>query len=123
MKMANNLLLGILMEGIAETINFGRLGGLSLETLLEVVLTGPLACPLFEMKADMMREMDYPATFSLKHMTKDLKFMVDTAYETGAPIPAGLMMLHLYRTGVARQWGELDFAAIMKILESMNVDG
>ena len=42
MKMCINLLLGVMMEGFAEVLNFGRLGGLDLETMLETaLLRGP----------------------------------------------------------------------------------
>jgi 3-hydroxyisobutyrate dehydrogenase-like beta-hydroxyacid dehydrogenase len=64
---------------------------------------------------------NFPANFPLKHMTKDLKFLVDAAYDLGAPVPVGQMLLHLYRIGVAQGWGDLDFAAIMKVLDHLDV--
>ncbi len=119
MKMTINLLLGIMMAGLAEALNFGRLGGLSLDTMLEVVFSGPLNCGLFQMKAGMLKENDFPPNFPLKHMTKDLKFVVDTAYETGAPAPLGHLLLHLYRLSVSHNLGDQDFAAIAKALEGL----
>lgn len=119
MKMAVNLLLGLIMEGLAEMLNFGRQGGLDLETLLDTIFSGPLNCGLFQMKADMFRQHDFSVSFPLKHMTKDLKFIVDTAYETGAPLPVGHLLLHLYRLGVSRGLGDLDFAAVSRVLEEM----
>ena len=35
MKMFINLLLAVMMEGFAEALNFGRLGGLDLDAMLE----------------------------------------------------------------------------------------
>lgn len=120
MKMANNLLLAAMLEGLAETLNFGKMGGLSLEDMLEVILTGPLSAPIFQMKAGMLKESNYPVNFPLKHMTKDLKFLLDTACEVGAPVPAGQILLHLYRVGVGQGWGDLDVAAIAKVLEYLS---
>jgi 3-hydroxyisobutyrate dehydrogenase-like beta-hydroxyacid dehydrogenase len=120
MKMAINLLLGIMMEGFAEVLNFARMGGLTINAMLDVIHSGPLNCGLYQVKAPMVQEKDFPPSFPLKHMTKDLRFVADTAFDTGAPVPAGLMMLHLYRLGVGRQWGDLDFAAISKLLEQMS---
>lgn len=117
MKMANNLLLGAMMEGLCEALNFGKLGGLETDSMLEALLTGPLNCPLFQMKSGGLKSGDYSPNFPLKHMTKDLKFLVDTAYETGAAIPAGHLLLHLFRTGVGQHWGDLDVSAIAKVLE------
>jgi 3-hydroxyisobutyrate dehydrogenase-like beta-hydroxyacid dehydrogenase len=53
-------------------------------------------------------------------MTKDAKFIVDTAFELGAPAPAAQTLLHLYRTGVAQGWGDEDMSAIAKVLEHLN---
>jgi 3-hydroxyisobutyrate dehydrogenase-like beta-hydroxyacid dehydrogenase len=71
------------------------------------------------MKADMLKTGDFPVNFPLKHMTKDLKFIIDTAYDLGAPVPAGHAILQLYRQGVARGWGDLDFAGVAKVLQSL----
>lgn len=120
MKMFINLLLGIMMEGFAEAINFGRLGGLDLEGMLETVFSSAMNAPMFQVKAVNFREKNYPAAFPLKHLTKDAKFVVDTAYETGAPVPAGQMLLHLYRLGVAKGWGDEDISAIAKVLEHLS---
>jgi len=117
MKMAANLMLGILAEGLAEAFHFALKGGLSTEAFLDVVLSGPLACPLFAMKASMLEENDFPASFPLKHMTKDLELMLDTAYETGAAVPAGQTQLHLYKTAVNRGWGDHDFAAVSRVIQ------
>jgi 3-hydroxyisobutyrate dehydrogenase-like beta-hydroxyacid dehydrogenase len=120
MKMFINLLLGLMMEGFTEVLNFGHLGGLSLEGMLDTVFSGPLNCALFQMKAANLQNKTYPTAFPLKHMTKDAKFVVDTAFELGAPVPAGQMLLHLYRTGMAQGWGDEDISAIAKVLEHLS---
>ncbi|MFO8032614.1 MAG: NAD(P)-dependent oxidoreductase [Desulfohalobiaceae bacterium] len=120
MKMAINLLLGVMMEGLTEMINFGRQGGLSLESMLEVVQSGPLNCGLYNLKEPMLRDDEYPTQFPLKHMTKDLKFVADTAYEQGANVPAAQAALQLYRTAWGQDHGDLDFAAVIKALELGN---
>jgi 3-hydroxyisobutyrate dehydrogenase-like beta-hydroxyacid dehydrogenase len=120
MKMFINLLLGVMMEGFAEALNFGRLGGLNLEAMLEVVASGAMNAPMFQVKAANFRDRNYPAAFPLKHLAKDAKFVLDTAFETGAPVPAGQMLLHLYRIGVAEGWGDEDISAIMKVMEHLS---
>ncbi|MFP5213274.1 MAG: NAD(P)-dependent oxidoreductase [Acidobacteriota bacterium] len=119
-KMANNLLLGLMLSGFCETMNFGLKGGLDMETLFDIVLSGPLNAPIFQMKTGMVKNDEYPANFPLKHMRKDLKFLVDTACETGSPIPLGLTLLHLYTLGVEHKCGDMDVAAIMKVMRHLN---
>jgi 3-hydroxyisobutyrate dehydrogenase-like beta-hydroxyacid dehydrogenase len=120
MKMFINLLLGLMMEGFAEALNFGRLGGLDLEAMLDTTYSGAMNAPMFQVKAANLRDKNYPAAFPLKHLAKDAKFVVDTAYQLGAPVPAGQMLLHLYRTGVAQGWGDEDISAIARVLEHLS---
>ncbi len=117
MKMFINLLLGLMMTGFSEALNFGRLGGLELEAMLETVFSGAMNAPMFQIKSPNFRDRNHPAAFPLKHLTKDAKFILDTAYELGAPVPGGQMLLHLYRVGVAQGWGDEDISAIIKVLE------
>lgn len=120
MKMCINLLLGVMMEGLAEIFNLGRLGGLREEAILETVLAGAMNSPMFQVKAPYLLQREYPVAFPLKHLAKDLKFLVDTAYELKAPVPAGQGLLHLFQVGVARGWGDEDISAIARVLEQMN---
>lgn len=119
MKMTINLLLGLMMAGFSEALHYGLTGGLTLEAILDVVLSGPLSCGLYQIKSQMIQADDFPPQFPLKHMTKDAKFIVDTAYDTGAPAPLGHLLLHLYRLGVSKGLGDLDFAAIAQVLKSL----
>lgn len=118
MKMTINLLLGLMMAGLAEAVAFGKAGGLTPEAVLEVVHAGPLSCGLFQLKTEMLTQGVFPAQFPLKHMTKDAKFIVDTAFETGAGAPLGHLLLHLYRRGLSLGLGDEDFAAIYRVLEA-----
>jgi 3-hydroxyisobutyrate dehydrogenase-like beta-hydroxyacid dehydrogenase len=120
MKMFINLLLGLMMEGFAEALNFGKMGGLDMEAMLDTVFSGPLNCALFQMKAPLLKAKDYPAAFPLKHMTKDAHFVLDTADELGAAAPVSQMLSHLYRVGVCQGWGDLDISAIANVLEHLS---
>lgn len=119
MKMAINLLLGIMMEGVSEMMRLGAAGGLSAETMLDVVLSGPLQCPFFNMKSELLKSEVFSPQFPLKHMTKDLKAIVDTAHDVGVPAPVAHTLLPLYRAGIRKGWGEADFAAIFDVLKSL----
>jgi len=120
MKMANNLLLGLMIEGLAETMLFGEAAGLSQEALIEVITNGPLNSPIFQMKIPPLKTGRFDPSFPLKHATKDLRFLMETASEMGIMLPAGQTMLSLFSIGVAKKWGDLDISAILKVLESIN---
>jgi len=119
MKMAVNLLLANMMSGLAEMLTFGKAGGLSDKTMLEVVLGGPMGCDLFRIKEPLLRQRTFLAQFPLKHMAKDLKFVTDTACALRCPAPTAFQNLQLYNQGMSKGMGELDFCAVMQVLEAM----
>lgn len=116
MKMAVNLLLGVMMEGLAEMVDFGRKGGLRSEDMLDVVLSGPLNNVLFGMKKEMFLNDEFTPQFALKHMAKDLNFMVQTADGLASAVPAGRTVRERFRMGMEQGLGEEDFAAVFKTL-------
>ena len=118
MKMAVNVLLGVMMEGFCEALHFGERSGLELEAMLAAMLSGPLACGLFELKTDMIRRGEYPPQFPFKHMTKDLRFAMQTAAATGASVPLAHTLFQQYLQGMEQGLGDQDFAAIKRVLES-----
>jgi 3-hydroxyisobutyrate dehydrogenase-like beta-hydroxyacid dehydrogenase len=120
MKMFINLLLGVMMEGLAEVLNFGSLGGLSMEAMLDVVFAGAMNSSMFQVKAPNLQQKEYPVAFPLKHLAKDLKFVVDTAYDLRAPVPVAQTLLHLFDVGVGQGWGDEDISAIARVLEHLN---
>ena len=119
MKMAVNLLLANMMCGLAEMLTFGRAGGLETDTMLEVVLGGPMACDLFRLKEHLLKQKAYLAQFPLKHMAKDLKFVTDTAFAMRCPAPSAYANLQLFNQGQAKGLDELDFSAVIQVLEGM----
>ena len=99
MKMSINLLLGTMMAGLGEMLHFGEKNGLDINTMLDVVMSGPLANGLFQLKEPMLRENAFTTQFPAKHMAKDLKFVVDTAYECGANAPCAHQVLATFQQG------------------------
>jgi 3-hydroxyisobutyrate dehydrogenase-like beta-hydroxyacid dehydrogenase len=118
MKLAVNMLLGIMMEGFAESYNFAQRGGIDLETYLEVILNGALACPLFQGKSAKIKNEDFSQQFAMKHIAKDLKFAVDNAYETGAYAPSAALSQQLYRRAADLGLANEDLSAIIKIIRN-----
>ena len=116
MKMANNLLLSVMMTGFAEALGLGVKGGLTMETMLDVLHSGPLSCTLFDLKEEMFRTGEFQPQFPAKHMAKDLRFILQTARESFANTPCAATALNLYETLLNQGQGELDFAAVAKVL-------
>jgi 3-hydroxyisobutyrate dehydrogenase-like beta-hydroxyacid dehydrogenase len=120
MKMTVNLLLGVMMEGLCESLNLARQMHLDTALVLDSILAGPLGCGLFTLKQEMLKQDDFPVQFPLKHMAKDLRYVLQTADEAGAAVPAAHTVFQLYRQGVGLGNGDLDFAAVKKTIEALN---
>ena len=116
MKMANNLLLGVMITGLAEAVGLGVKGGLRMETILDVLRSGPMANALFALKEDMFRQGEFPAQFPAKHMAKDLRFAAQTARENYAQTPTLDTVLNLYEKLMNQGMGDNDVAAVAKLL-------
>ncbi|HXH72367.1 MAG TPA: NAD(P)-dependent oxidoreductase [Mariprofundaceae bacterium] len=119
MKMTVNLLLGTMMAGFAEAVNYGEKAGLDTATLLDTILAGPLGCGLYQLKRDMFVRHEYPPQFPYRHMAKDIGFILATATELQAPTPLGNMLAALYRPDAEAALADSDFAAVKRILEAM----
>jgi 3-hydroxyisobutyrate dehydrogenase-like beta-hydroxyacid dehydrogenase len=120
MKMAVNLLLGIMAAGICEAVNLGQKSGLDTATMLETMLAGPMGCALFEFKKPMLIDDSFSAQFPLKHMTKDIRFALQTADENGAMAPIGHTVFQLYRQSMGQGLADQDFAAVKKVFERIS---
>lgn len=120
MKLTLNLLLGIMTEGLCEAVNFGAACGLEPSAIMEAVLAGPMSNVLFGLKADMMVKDEFPQQFALKHMLKDLRFVLSTADAAGAAIPAGHAVFQLFRQAAGKGLAEADFAAVKRVLGEMS---
>ena len=119
MKMVVNLLLAIMMAGLSEAVSFGESLGLDTETILDTILSGPLGCGIFNLKRDMFKNNVFPAQFPLKHMAKDLGFIIDTAKESNAAISLGQAALRLYGDAMEKGLGDKDVAAVKKLIDFM----
>jgi len=117
MKLAINLLLGIMIEGMAEALHLAESSGLASETLLDAVASGPLSCTLFQLKEEMFKTGDYPPQFPFKHMAKDMQFVLAAAAENGAHLPLGTELAKLFSPAADAKLQEQDFAAVKTLLE------
>lgn len=115
-KLAINLMLGVVMQGLAEAVAFGESCGLDDAALLDAIGETPLASPVVAIKLAAIRAGNFEAAFPLKHMAKDLRLASVEAGATGAPIPAGEVVRGSYELAVKDGFGDKDVIAILESL-------
>lgn len=115
-KLAINLMLGVVMQGLAEAVTFGEASGLDTAALLDAIGESALASPLVAIKLAAIREGNFAAAFPLKHMAKDLRLASDAA--AGATIPAAEVVRGSYELAVNDGLGDKDVIAILESLRN-----
>jgi 3-hydroxyisobutyrate dehydrogenase-like beta-hydroxyacid dehydrogenase len=116
MKMVNNLMLSHAMVAFSEAVVLGDSLGIPRNRLFDMLLASPVTAPFLGLKRAKMESGNYDTEFPLRWMHKDAQLVSDTAYETGAALPAENIVKELYSLAVRRGMGDLDFSAVFKVL-------
>ncbi len=118
MKMVNNLMLGSAMVAMAEATALGESLGLKKEALLETLLGTVVAAPFLAFKKAKVLAGDYDAEFPLQWMHKDLHLAAETAYETGAVLPAGNVVKEIFGLAMKQGLADQDFSAGCEVMRA-----
>jgi 3-hydroxyisobutyrate dehydrogenase len=112
-KLAINYLLGLNLQGLAETILFAENNGVSKEDMLSIVNKGACGNGITKIKSSSILNDSFPAAFALKHLVKDLKL----AKESGLDTPLSHPLLESNNKALNEGFGEDDIMAIIKSLK------
>ena len=118
MKFVANLLVSIHNLATAEAFVLGTKGGLEPQQILEVISAGVGTSRIFEIRGPMIVEGQFPAAAKLEMFIKDIGVISDFGKEIGVPTPLLDAALPWYEEAGAEGFGELDAAALVKLLES-----
>jgi 3-hydroxyisobutyrate dehydrogenase-like beta-hydroxyacid dehydrogenase len=111
MKLVVNLLLGVGMQAIAESVSLGESLGIDRNTLLSVLSKTAVIGPAFVGKFDKIQKGDYSPQFPLRLMHKDLGLVLKEAHKTGIALPAAAAA-HQVTGEIVKDKGDLDLSAI-----------
>jgi 3-hydroxyisobutyrate dehydrogenase len=120
-KLAINLLLGIVGQGIGETLLLAEKSGLEKESVLEMISQSAMNTPLFQGKKEMYRQEDFPAAFMLELMAKDLGLVKAEADKLETKLPLAVVADTTYRSAKDKGKGKLDMAAVYLELKENGV--
>lgn len=115
-KLALNLNLAAQMQGLAESLTLARKAGIADELFFEVLRANVGYSGVTKLKEPKLRARDYAPQFSVKHMHKDLRLASRTAGCDDFPVLEAVR--EALKTAEARGLGELDFSAVIQLLEN-----
>ena len=115
-KLAINLLLAVVGQGVAETLLLGEGAGLEKEKLIQMISASGMNTPLFTGKRDMYRKNDFPSAFPLRLMSKDLGLITAEAKRQQIKLPLAQATDASYAEAKPT-YGDADMAAIYLALQ------
>ena len=115
-KLAINYLLGLNLQGLAETILFARRQGIETKDMLTIINEGACGNGITKMKSQSILNQNFPAAFALKHLAKDLRL----AKEQGMSYPLSDPLNQTFQNALQNGLGEEDVMAVIKYLEINN---
>lgn len=116
-KLACNLLLGGLMELLAESLLLAARAGVEPHTMLEIFGESALHSPMVQSKGAAIAARKFvPPSFFLRHMRKDLDLALAAARELGAHTPVTRAVRDTF-AAAETQRADLDYSSVYEWLE------
>jgi 3-hydroxyisobutyrate dehydrogenase len=111
-KLAMNLLYALEVDALAEALALATAGGVSGEKVIEVMQSSMGRAPVLDVKAPLLLKGEYPPSFPLRLMHKDLTLAIELAKQLGVPLPAGAAAREAYDVVLRAAREDVDYAAI-----------
>jgi 3-hydroxyisobutyrate dehydrogenase len=115
LKLAVNSWVLAVTQGTAETVALTQALGLDPNLVIEAVSGGALDLPYFRMKAQLMIDESFPASFTLSLAAKDARLVVEAARRHGADVPMANAIAARMTEGAVAGHGEEDMAATYRL--------
>ncbi len=113
-KLAINYLLGLNLQGLAETVLFANANNISTANMLTIINEGAVGSAITKLKSGPIMNNQFPAAFALKHLAKDLRL----ATEQGLDTPLAAPLYDTFKAARDNGLGDEDVMAVIKYLSS-----
>lgn len=113
-KLAMNLLLAVEVDAWAESLTLVTRAGLPAERLIEVMQSSMGHAPLLDVKTPLILRKEFPASFPLRLMHKDLRLALELAHAHGTRLPAAEAAYATYSAVKDASKDDPDFAAVAR---------
>jgi 3-hydroxyisobutyrate dehydrogenase-like beta-hydroxyacid dehydrogenase len=116
-KMMNQICIAGVVQGLAESIHFGKQAGLDIEKVIEVISRGAAGSWQMENRHKAMNEGKYDFGFAVDWMRKDLDIVLTEARRNGAKLPLTALVDQFYGDVQAMGGNRWDTSSLLARLE------
>jgi 2-hydroxy-3-oxopropionate reductase len=113
-KLAMNLILALEVDALAEALALVTAGGVPGERLVEVMQSSMARAAVLDAKAPLILKNEFPPSFPLRLMHKDMRLALDLAREEGIALPAAAASYATYSTAKDLSKDDPDYAAVAR---------
>jgi 2-hydroxy-3-oxopropionate reductase len=118
-KAANQLIVGVNIEVLAEAVVFLEAYGVDLEAALDVLGGGLAGSKVLEQKRENMSHRSFTPGFRIDLHHKDMGIVTSAAREAGVILPVGAIAAQLMASARACGDGGLDHSALLRGVERL----
>ncbi len=116
-KACNQIIVGIVLEGVSEALVLGSKAGVDPAKVIEAVSGGLAGTKVMDQKRDKFLGHDFDPGFRVELHHKDLGIALRTAREVGVPLPVTALVDQMLQELQVKGRGELDHSAVLSVLE------
>ena len=116
-KLAQNLQIALIYQGLAEGLTLSRKLGVKPEKMFELIQASMIRSGVAEYKGPFILNQDYSPNFPLRLMHKDIHLMLDAAQENSVKLPGLTRVDEVYEEASKSGMDDLDYAATIILLE------
>ena len=114
-KLCHNLLLGVVMQSLAEVTVLAEKAGVSRHAFLACINDSVMGSTFTRYKSPAVVNLDYHATFTSVLLRKDFDLGLAAAREHEVPMPVASLVHQIVQSLVGQGFGEQDFAALLEL--------
>jgi 3-hydroxyisobutyrate dehydrogenase-like beta-hydroxyacid dehydrogenase len=116
-KMMNQICIAGIVQGLAESIHFGKQAGLDIEKVIEVISKGAAGSWQMENRYKTMNAGKYDFGFAVDWMRKDLDIVLTEARRNGAKLPVTALVDQFYGDVQASGGNRWDTSSLLARLD------
>jgi 3-hydroxyisobutyrate dehydrogenase-like beta-hydroxyacid dehydrogenase len=117
-KLAMNLILALEVDALAEALALVTHAGVAGERLIEVLQSSMARAGVLDVKAPLILKNEFPRSFPLRLMHKDMRLALDLARQQGLTLPAAAAAYATYSAVKDASTDDPDYAAVARFWQT-----